>query len=163
MHSVSTTKSLFGNPDSSLLSATQSITKTLNKRFPLQKYAVTGDSATRTPQMPGTVIIREGFPKSASITASYLPYKDEDGELVTERGDLPDYQKYMIIATLPFHARACMFWNMASVLDAGGVSEKEMLKGEELKNFRTDTTVSTTEITRINEKVLLLAAQQLVC
>jgi hypothetical protein len=129
IHSIMSKKSTFGSPDSALASATQKTARSLNEKFPLRKFAVIGDPSTRTASMPGRVTIREGFPKTASISVSLLEYSPDDGEL-------HDYQKYMIIATLPFHARACMFWNMAGALDAGGVDSLVLLKGRMLEPYK---------------------------
>ncbi|KAH8656136.1 hypothetical protein BGZ60DRAFT_417858 [Tricladium varicosporioides] len=149
VHSIPAAPGMFScmsTPDSALESAAQSTADKLQKQFPLRRFAVSGDTSTRTPNMPGTVVIREGFAKSNHLTASLLPYTAEDP-------DLADYQRYLIICCLPFHTRARMFWNMAGALDAGGILSTTIYRGKELEAMKPPITVSSTEILAVSEKL----------
>jgi hypothetical protein len=124
-----------GNQQTSVGRSTVSL---MNKNFPLRRFAITGD---------GTVVaIREGSPKTAFMTASLVEFGRDDS-------DIPDYQKYMIIAVLPFKARACMYWNMVGVLDGNGVQSGTLLAGDGLQTMRIGVANPTQDQTPISEKV----------
>ncbi|KAF4635875.1 hypothetical protein G7Y89_g2200 [Cudoniella acicularis] len=105
----------------------------------------TQDKSSRTPDIPGTLVIREGFSKSTRITASVIPY-------LANNEDLPDYQKFMILSSLPFQVRSRMFWNMAGALDVGGIMSTVVLRGKALDSFKPVVIVSTQEIKAISEQ-----------
>ncbi|KAH0564731.1 hypothetical protein GP486_001878 [Trichoglossum hirsutum] len=138
-HTVPCKKKFLRSEDASLDSAVKSIAKKLNKNIPLHRYVVTSDEAARTGAIAGTIVIREGLPKSAKMFASLLPFG-------TDTGDIMDYHMYMIVASLPFKMRSRMFWNLAGAMDPAGVSANVLYEGDELVQFKSSLSVSTQRV-----------------
>ena len=149
------------SPDSSLNKVAQSTARKLDKKLPLHRYSVTTDASGRndadmsacagcwpsSSPIAGTIVIREGLPKSAKMFASLLPH-----DLNT--GDIMDYHMYMIVANLPFAKRARMFWNLAGVMDAAGVNAHLLYDGDELLQLKNSLDVSVQSL--VPEKVWAL-------
>jgi hypothetical protein len=145
-HTHLSAKKLFRSMDSSLASDAKKAAKHLQKHFPLRRYAVTTDATNRTDSICGTVILREGLPVLSKVSVSQLEFSEEEGSIA-------EYNMYMIVSSLPFKARACMFWNMTGVSDGLGISSAVLYHGRSLENLKRGVSVSVQGQNMISEKV----------
>jgi hypothetical protein len=145
-HTHLSTKKFFRSMDSSLTSDAKKAAKQLKKCLPLQRYAVTTDPTNRTDSICRTVIIREGLPITAKVSVSMLDF--DEGER-----SIAEYNIYMIVASLPFTVRACMFWNLVGVSNGLGISSAALFHGRGLEKLKPTVSVSVQEQNTIGEKV----------
>jgi hypothetical protein len=145
-HSFTPKKKLFRNMDSALESEARKAASQMNKCFPLRRFAVTTDSSNRSDTVCGTVTLREGIPITAKISASLLEFDENEG-------GVSDYNMFMIVSSLPFKARACMFWNMTGVSDGLGINSTALFSGNGLENFKAAASVTVQAQGMVSEKV----------
>ncbi|OCT46898.1 hypothetical protein CLCR_02237 [Cladophialophora carrionii] len=145
-HGFASQKTLFSGGDRKLDADAKQAAQKMAKTFPLRRFTVHGnpevkDSANST----GFVEIYEGLPMAAKIRYSLQDF-DANGT------DIPDFNKYAIIASLPFAMRVEMLWNI--VKSGGTVSGVNTVDLYHVKSTEVlKTAIAVTEQRLISDKL----------
>ena len=123
-HSYPSQKALFSSPAASLAKNAQSSAAQMKRALPLRRFTVQGQAEQGSAEAIGRVNIYEGLPLSAKIRYSLQDFDIKNSEI-------PDFNKFAIVSSLPFAARTQMMWN---VLRSGG--EASQLVADKLYAFR---------------------------
>lgn len=81
---------------------TKRTARLLNEYLPLHRFSVS-PIGPATKKIAGTVIVRQGLPRTAHVVVTF-------GRWDVYGGGLSDFNTYMVVASLPFKTRAKMFW-----------------------------------------------------
>lgn len=89
----------------------------------------------KKPSSKGVITMVEGLSRTAKCIVSYLP-------IIQPSGMLTQHQVFMMIASLPSHNLATMFWNVIRSVSAGGISAEALYR--DMSGFKThiETTVN---------------------
>lgn len=93
---------LLKSPKALVGAETKRTTRLLNEYLPLHRFSVS-PIGTSTKKIAGTVIVRQGLPRTARVVASF-------GRWDIYGGGLSNLNTYMVVALLPFKTRAKIFW-----------------------------------------------------
>ena len=146
-HELSSQKALFKSHDSKLASDAKSAALKMNRMFPLRRFTVDTSLNGRTASSSGTVCLLEGLPLATKII-----YSLQDFDPKSE--DLADFNKYMVLATLPFKVRTNMFWNILAPAGTTAGIPSNMLYDVNAENQTMGVTASVQEGQRlVSDKV----------
>lgn len=109
-HGFAAQKSMFSNADKKLENDAKQAAQKMTKTFPLRRFVVHGNPEFKSESSPGFVEIYEGLPMAAKIRYSLQDFDVNSPEI-------PDFNKYVTIASLPFAMRVEMLWN---IIKSGG-------------------------------------------
>lgn len=145
-HGFPSQKSMFSKPDSKLDKDAKAAAQKMMKTLPLRRFAVHGNPQPRTESSPGYVEVYEGLPMASKIRYSLQDFDANHNEI-------PDFNKFVTVASLPFEMRVEMMWNMMkSGASISGINTRELydIKGTEPgKGVK----ISVTESREVSEQV----------
>jgi hypothetical protein len=95
---------LFKKAQAAVTNDAKSTVESLNKNFPLQRFAVSPSLEGSTKKVAGRVFVRHGLSVTARIVTGF-------GRWNIEEARPSELNVYLLIAALPFKKRAQMFWN----------------------------------------------------
>lgn len=145
-HGFPSQKTLFSSGEKKLNADAKQAAQKMTKTFPLRRFAVHGNPEIKqADNSPGYVEIYEGLPLATKIRYSL---QDFDGNAA----EIPDFNKYVIIASLPFAMRVEMLWNI--VKSGGAVNGVNTVDLYQLKSVDLlKTVIAITEQRLISDKV----------
>jgi hypothetical protein len=110
-HGFASQKTLFAGGERKLYADAKEAAQKMTKTFPLRRFTIHGNPEVKdSASSPGFVEIYEGLPMAAKIRYSLQDF-DASGP------DIPDFNKYVTVASLPFAMRVEMLWN---IVKSGG-------------------------------------------
>lgn len=101
-HTYTVKTQLLKNSKALVGAETKRTARLLNEYLPLHRFSVSPMGAA-TKKIAGTVIVRQGLPRTARVVVTF-------GRWDIYSGGLSDFNTYMVVALLPFKVRAKMFW-----------------------------------------------------
>lgn len=146
-HSFPLKKRFLRNLNETSASDSEKTAKEMKKHFPLYRYAVTvvRPRATNwTNSTSGSIVVREGLPKTANIFSTLRAHGEGNG-------DIMHYHMYMIVSSLPFKTRTSMFWNLLGSLRRSPTASS--YHGKDLEQIDSGVAVSVREQSAISKRV----------
>ncbi|KIW65816.1 hypothetical protein PV04_08038 [Phialophora macrospora] len=145
-HGFASQKTLLSSGDRKLDADAKQAAQKMTKTFPLPRFTIHGNPEVKdSASSPGFVEIYEGLPMAAKIRYSLQDF-DANGS------DIPDFNKYVTIASLPFALRVEMLWNIVkSGGTVSGVSTVDMYHVKSMEVLKT--AVAVTEQRLISDKL----------
>jgi hypothetical protein len=94
----------------------KTLSRKLAKLVPMRRFLVTSEEPSA-----GIISVIEGLSRSSNCMSSRLPIVDADGVITR-------HQVVMMIASIPFHTLAVIFWNIVQSLSSSGITPDIMYR-----------------------------------